>query len=125
MSGLSHGREVVSFRAGGQPASELKIPGQSDYAPVRLARGITTDAAFQAWASQVGADVSRKEMQIELYDQAGELALRFDLHKCWPSEYTALPELDSSGDTVALASLTLEHEGWERDASVRPPAASS
>jgi phage tail-like protein len=102
------------------PPAARKIPGQSDYQPVRLERGITTDTAFEQWASMIWSDLPdfRKEMQIELYDQSGSLALRFNLHSCWPSEYTALPELDSEANTVALASLTLEHEGWERDESV-------
>ena len=61
-------------------------------------------------------------MQIELYDQAGQIVLRYNLHNCWPSEYTALPELDSETNATALASMTIEHEGWDRDPSVEPPA---
>jgi phage tail-like protein len=135
VSGLTRKTEVVSFRAGGQPQSTLKIPGQEDYAPVRLERGITTDAAFEDWArtmwshpntSALGSEVAladfRREMQIEAHNQAGELVLRYLLHNCWASEYTALPELDSEANTVALASMTIEHEGWERDASAEPPS---
>jgi phage tail-like protein len=127
VSGLGHKTEAISFHAGEQPQGALKIPGQTDYEPVRLQRGITTDAAFETWASQMWATPNtetlaseadlasfRKDIQIELYDQSGRLALRYLLHNCWPSEYTAMPELDSEDNTVALASLTLEHEGWER-----------
>ena len=46
--------------------------------------------------------------------------LRYNLYNCWPSEYTALPDLDSEANTVALASMTIEHEGWDRDLSVKP-----
>ena len=112
-------------------AIHLKIPGQTDYQPVRLERGITTDSAFQDWANlmwdypntqQLGNETqlatSRKPMQIELYDQQRILALRYNLYHCWPSEYTALPELNSEANVVALASMTIEHEGWERDTSV-------
>ena len=59
-------------------------------------------------------------MQIALYGQAGRLLLRYSLCNCWPSEYTALPDLDSEANTVALASMTIEHEGWDRDLSVKP-----
>jgi phage tail-like protein len=137
VSGLTRRTQVVSFDAGGQPQSAVKIPGQTDYEPVRLARGITTNRAFEEWAAmtwcypntqQLGNEVAlatfRKPMQIELHDQQGTLALRYNLYYCWPSEYTALPELDTDADTVALASMTIEHEGWDRDMSVvYPPTA--
>jgi phage tail-like protein len=134
VSGLTRETQVVSFHAGGQPQSAVKIPGQTTYEPVRLARGITTDTAFENWAStmwsypntaKLGNQMSmadfRKPMQIELYNQAGQLTLRYNLYNCWPSEYTALPDLDSEANTVALASLTIEHEGWDRDTTVTPP----
>src|SRR5437764_3256187 len=108
VSGLTRKTEVVSFHAGGQPQSSFKIPGQTDYEPVRLSRGITTDTAFETWANmmwfypntqklgnEVDLDHFRQPMQIELYDQAGRLLLRYNLYNCWPSEYTALPDLDS------------------------------
>jgi phage tail-like protein len=75
--------------------------------------------------SKLGNEVSledfRKPMEIELYNQAGAIVLRWHLHNCWLSEYTTLPDLDSEANAVALQSLTIEHEGWERDTSVTPP----
>lgn len=137
VSGLSRQTAVVSFHAGGQPQSALKIPGQTDYQPVRLERGITMDTAFEDWANliwnypntqQLGNETQvgkfRKPMQIELYDQQGVVALRYNLYNCWPSEYTALPELQGDANVVALASMTIEHEGWDRDTSVQYPLAS-
>jgi phage tail-like protein len=126
------------WRAGhpavGRPPGSMKIPCQTDYEPVRLRRGITRDSEFVEWAglvafypntSQIGNQSSlaefRKPMQIELYGQAGQLVMRYDLYNCWPSEYDALPELAGDGSTVAIASMTIEHEGWDRDASVTPP----
>jgi phage tail-like protein len=101
---------------------------------VRLQRGITTDSEFVEWAtlsasypntSQLGDQVSlkdfRKPMQIELYNQAGQLVLRYELYNCWPSEYVALAELDGDANVVAMASMTIEHEGWDRGTSVTPP----
>lgn len=135
VTGLTRSTQVVNFRSGGQPQSSFKIPGQTDYTPVTLERGITTDPAFEQWANKIwsypntnqfGSEVSladfRKNIQIELYNQAGQLAIRYNLYRCWPSEYTALPELQAEANVVALASLTLQHEGWDRDTSVQPPA---
>lgn len=137
VSGLSRRTAVVSFHAGGQPQSALKIPGQTDYEPVRLERGITTDTAFEDWANlmwnypntqQLGSQTQlgkfRKPMQIEVYDQQGIVALRYNLYHCWPSEYTALPDLNGEANVVALASMTIEHEGWDRDTSVQYPPSS-
>jgi phage tail-like protein len=116
------------------PAPGRTIPGQADSAPVRLERGIITDAAFERWAemdwswpntSALGQETSvadfRKPMQIELYDEAGQIVLRYNLNNCWASEYTAMPELDADSNEVALESMTIQHEGWERDPSVAPP----
>lgn len=135
VSGLTRRTQVVSFHAGGQARTAYKIPGQTDYEPVVLERGITTDTVFEQWASkvwsypdsaQLGNEMSlkdfRKNMQIELYNQAGAVVLRYNLYNCWPSEYTALPELNGGGNAVALATLTIEHEGWDRDTSLTPPS---
>jgi phage tail-like protein len=137
VSGLTRRTRVVTSDVGGQPENHLEIPGQTDYEPVRLSRGITTDRSFEEWANlewsspdlqpprndtQLAA--SPKSMQIELYDQAGDLTARYNLYHCWPSEYTALPDLSGEANTVALASMTIEHEGWERDTSVVFPPSS-
>ena|SRR5581483_9467422 len=134
VSGLTRKTEVVSFHAGGQATSAFKIPGQTDYEPIRLTRGITTDTAFEDWATfvwtypnslQMGSEMDltkfRKPMQIELYNQAGVIVIRYNIYNCWPSEYTPLPDLDSEANAVALASMTIEHEGWDRDKSVQAP----
>ena len=135
VSGLSRSTQVVAFHAGGQPQSAFKLPGQTDFAPITLQRGITTDTAFEQWANmvwyypdtgQLGNQFNtlasfRKNIQIELYNQSGQLALRYNVYNCWPSEFTSLPDLQSEANVVAIASLTLQHEGWDRDLTVQPP----
>ena len=111
VSGLPRGAEA-------QPASALEIPGQSEFPPVTLSRGITTNAAFEAWASSMAPEPERQAMQIELYDEVAELVMRFELRHCRPGNFMALPDLDAAGNTVAIQSLTIEHEGAERDPSV-------
>jgi phage tail-like protein len=125
VSGLIHATQIISVRHGQEPPRTPTIPGQTDYQPVRLQRGITTDRTFGDWANtqKLGHETQlatpRKPMQIELHDQHGGLVLRFNLYGCWPSQYAALPELDNTeADAVGLASMTIEHEGWERDPSV-------
>ena len=123
---------MVEHREGGDPSSVRKSPGQSKYEPITLERGVTHDPDFEAWANKVwaygsglGAEISladfRKDIMIELYNEAGQLALRYNVFRCWVSEFQALPELDASGNAVAIQTLKLEHEGYERDMAVAEP----
>lgn len=130
VGGLTRTSQVVSHREGGDAHSMRKTPGQRDFEPITLERGVTHDLAFQQWANKVwdytnsetlGREVSlkdfRKDIIIELYDIAGQKVTAYNVYRCWPSEYTALPELDAMGNAVAIQSLKLENEGWERDTS--------
>lgn len=124
--------DVVEHRSGGDPSTVLKSPGQAKFEPITLERGVTHDPEFEKWASKVwrfgaglGSEVSladfRKDILLEMYNEAGQLALSFKVYRCWVSEYQALPELDASGNAVAIETLTLQNEGWERDTSVTEP----
>ena len=132
VSALKRMTEVVKHREGGDPSSSRKSPGQSDYEAVTLERGVTHDPEFERWANKVwnygsglGQETSlkdfRKDIIIELYNEAGQVAIAYKVYRCWPSEYQALPELDASGNAVAIQTLKLETEGWERDFDVTEP----
>ena len=90
---------------------------------------MTHDPEFEAWAAKVwqisaelGAEVSlrdfRKDLILELYNEAGQLAISYKIYRAWVSEYLALPDLDSNGNAVAIQHLILENEGWDRDVAV-------
>lgn len=130
---LKRSTEAVKHRSGGDSSSEYSSPGQSKYDPITLERGVTHDIEFEQWANKVwnyssglGAEVSlkdfRKDLILEMYNEAGQLVIAYKIYRCWVSEYTALPELDASANAVAIQSITLENEGWERDVSVTEPA---
>ena len=132
VSGLKRTTEVVKHREGGDPSTERKSPGRTNYDPIVLERGRTHDTAFEEWANKVwtlgagpGAEESladfRKDIAIELYNEAGQLVMAFKVYRCWPSEYVPFGELDANGSAVAFEHLTLENEGWERDTSVTEP----
>ena len=130
---LSRSTEVVEHREGGDPSTVRKSPGQSKYEAISLERGVTHDKDFEQWANKVwnwgsglGAEVSladfRKDLIIEFYNEAGQLAIAYKVYRCWPSEYQALPELDASANAVAIQTLILQNEGWERDYEVNEPS---
>jgi len=64
----------------------------------------------------------RKDLTIQLLNEAGQVAIAYKVYRCWPSEFCALPDLDASSNAVAIQSLKIEHEGWERDTDVPEPA---
>ena len=129
---LKRTTEVVEHREGGDPSTVRKSPGQTKYEPITLERGVTHDEEFEKWAARVwdlgsglGAEVSlknfRKNMILEFYNEAGQLAIAYKIYNCWVSEYQALPELDAAANVVAIQHIKLEHEGWERDVEVTEP----
>ena len=124
ISALRRTTEVVEHREGGDPSSSRKSPGRTEFEAITLERGVTHDPEFTAWANKVwavgtglGAEMSlkefRKDIIIEFYNEAGDLALAYKVYRCWVSEYQALPELDAHTNTTAIESITLENEGWE------------
>jgi len=132
VSALKRTTEVVCHREGGDPSSQRRSPGQTSYEPIVLVRGRTHDMEFEQWANKVwnygsglGSEVSlkdfRKDILIELYNEAGQLVLAFKVYRCWPSDYIALSDLDAGNTSVAFESITLQHEGWERDDEVVEP----
>lgn len=133
VSALKRTTEVVTHREGGDPSMVRKSPGQTKYEPVTLERGVTHDTEFEVWANKVwnfgsglGSEVSladfRKDIIIDVYNEAGQLAISYKLYRCWVSEYQALPGLDASSNAVAIQTIKLENEGWERDTAVVEPA---
>lgn len=132
VGGLKRSTEVVEHREGGDPSTSRKSPGRTKYDAISLERGVTHDQEFEQWANKVwnfgsglGAEVSlrdfRKDVIIELYNEAGQLALAYRVFRAWVSEYQALPDLDANANAVAIQSLKLENEGWERDDDVVEP----
>jgi phage tail-like protein len=130
---LKRTTEVVKHREGGDPSSSRKSPGRTEYEAVTLERGVTHDTEFEGWANKVwnfgagaGSEVSlrdfRKDITLEVYNEAGQLALAYKIFRCWVSEFQATPELDANANAVAIQTLKLENEGWERDYDVPEPA---
>ena len=136
ISGLKRTTEVIEHREGGDPSSPRKSPGRTTYDPITIERGVTHDLEFEQWANRVwnfgsalGAEVSlkdfRKDIIIELYNEAGQLAIAYKLYRCWVSAYQALPDLDANNSAVLIQQITVENEGWERDYAVMEPTEQS
>ena len=133
VSSLKRTTEVVEHREGGDPSTSRKSPGRTKFEAITLERGVTHDTEFEKWANKVwnfgaglGSEVSlkdfRKDLIIELYNEAGQLAISYKVFRAWVSEFQSLPDLDANANAVAIQTLKLENEGWERDYDVVEPA---
>ncbi|MDP8889386.1 MAG: phage tail protein [Thermoproteota archaeon] len=133
MTPLKRTTKPIEHREGGDPSTNRKSPGRTTYDAITLSRGVTHDLEFEKWANKVwnlgnnlGAEVSlkdfRKDIIVEVLNEAGQVAIQYNVFRCWVSEYQSLPEMDANADAVAIQTIKLENEGWERDESVTEPS---
>ena len=133
VSALKRTTDLVEHREGGDPSTSRKSPARTKYDAITLDRGVTHDTEFEKWANKVwnfgsglGAEVSlkdfRKDIIIEMYNEAGQLALAYKVYRCWVSEFQALPDLDANANAVAIQHIKLENEGWKRDDETPEPS---
>jgi len=130
VGGLKRSSDVIEYKEGGNTIIRKGL-GRTKYEPITLERGVTHDKDFEDWANAAqvldkgAASQSlknlRKEIRIELLNEAGQPVHRYIIHRCWVSEYQALPDLDAGGNAVALEHIKLENEGWEHDLSLSEP----
>ena len=132
VSMLKRTTEVVKHREGGDPSSSRKSPGRTEYEAITLERGVTHDVEFETWANKVwnygaglGVEVSlkdfRKDLILEVYNEAGQLAIAYKVYRCWVSEFQATSDLDANANAVLIQHIKLENEGWQRDVEVSEP----
>jgi phage tail-like protein len=126
VGGLKKTTEVVKHREGADPSTSRKSPGRTEFEAITLERGITADREFEKWANQVwffqaqapgesALGNFRRDITIELRNEAGQPVLRYFVYRCWVSEYQAMPDLDANANAVAIEHIKIENEGWKRD----------
>ena len=117
---------------GGDPSTSRKSPARTKYDAITLERGVTHDTEFEKWANKVwdlgaglGSEVSladfRKDIILDLFNEAGQKVISYKVYRCWVSEYQAMPYLDANAGAIAIQHIKLENEGWERDQAVTEP----
>jgi phage tail-like protein len=134
MGALKKSTEAVTWRTGGDPSHERKLPGGTKYEPITLEQGLTHDPVFEEWANLVNSlegdkamslKKFRKNIVINVLNLQGTPVISYKVFRAWVSEYQALPDFDAGTmNTVGIQSIKLEHEGWERDAAVTEPSES-
>lgn len=130
VSVLKRSTELIEHREGGDPGSSRKLPVRSKFEAITLEHGVTHDPEFEQWVNKVwnfksgpDAEVSlkdfRKDIIIEMYNEAGQLVVTYKVYRCWVSKFQALPDLDANANAVAIQTIKLENEGWEREDEVK------
>lgn len=134
VSALKRSTEVVKHREAGDNSTDRKSPGRTTYEAITLERGLTHDPEFEKWANLVhpySGDTAmdlknfRKDVVLLFNNERGLTVKRYNLYRCWVSEFTAVPDLDANANAVAIESLKLENEGWERDEDTPEPEENS
>jgi phage tail-like protein len=127
MGSLKRSTEMVEWREAGENILSRKLPGKTKFEGVTLEAGVTYDTTFQDWADLVNDFKShslvnlvefRKNITVDMFNESGVKVISYNLYRCWPSEYQALPDLDAGANAVAITTLKLEVEWWDRDVAV-------
>jgi phage tail-like protein len=121
MTALKVTNETIEWRAGDSPKVVKKLLGRASYADVTLEKGLSDDPTFQDWANLAhhtdGDEATspatfRKDIRLQILNEAGQLQLEYTLKQCWVSEFQAAPDMDSNGKAVAISSIKLCYEGF-------------
>jgi phage tail-like protein len=137
VSGFKRTTEVIKHRSGGDPATSYKLPGRTEYDPVTLEGGVTASTVLEKWANKTwsfrnaagGLEQSlqdfRRDITIDVFDEAGQKVLSYQVFNCWVSEYQPVSDFDANANAVSIQHVKLENEGWVRDSDVvQPPEVS-
>jgi phage tail-like protein len=130
VTGLKRSSDVIEYKQGGDSIIRKGL-GRTKYDPITLERGVTHDTDFEDWANaaqkldkghaaQSLKDL-RRDIRIELLNEAGQPVLRYTFYRCWVSEYQPTSDLDAGANAVAIEHIKLENEGWERDLTLTEP----
>lgn len=129
VSGLNITTEVIPYREGGMNTTTQKMPGQSDFAPLTLSKGMAIgDAAMMDWMRQLftvqqgtgtgrsGQDF-RATVTINVLDHpvtvgVAPVKAQFKVYNAWPTA-VAFSDLDAGANAIVVQQMTLAHEGFE------------
>jgi phage tail-like protein len=112
--GLESETSVIEYRVGGESNTVRKLPGLTRYANIVLRRGVTQDADLWNWRKTVeDGRVERRNGSIILLDDDRAEVLRWNFLNGWISKWQG-PDLNASGNEVAIETIEIAHEGLER-----------
>lgn len=132
VSGLNVTTEVIPYREGGMNTTTQKMPGQSDFAPITLAKGLCIgDGAMILWMKELftvmqgtgtgkpgqdfRADLTVYVLDHPVTDRTVAKTPRkagFKVYNAWPTAIS-FSDLDAGANAIIVNQMTLAHEGWD------------
>jgi phage tail-like protein len=129
ISGLNITVDVIAYREGGYNTTTQKMPGQADFSPITLSRGVAVGNTQDiAWMSQLftvmqgsgntapGTDF-RRTVDIQILDHpvttsSVPVKAWFKVYNAWPTSI-AWSDLDAGANQLFISQLVLAHEGFD------------
>jgi phage tail-like protein len=128
VTGLSETTEIIPYREGGMNTTTRKMPGQTDYTPVSMSKGVIVgELAVLNWMNQLfdvvqGSQSTQQtdfRIDVDIYLLAHPWPgpnppkmAGWRLHNAWPTS-VAFSDLDAGANSISISQMTLAHEGWE------------
>ena len=109
--------DPIEYRDGNETPTVRKLAGLTTYGNLTLQWGTTPESTepfeWRTLVEQGKVDEARRSIAVVLLDEEGNSAARWEFRNAWPTQYDA-PDLDASGNEVAIESIEIAHEGMER-----------
>jgi phage tail-like protein len=130
VSGLSITTEVIPYREGGMNTTTQKMPGQSDFSPLTLSKGLATgQGEMWRWMKQLfvvmqgtqsgqPGEEFRHNVDIKVLDHptAGQRRAKvknwYRVFNAWPTS-VSFSDLDAGANAIIVQQMTLAHEGFD------------
>ena len=131
VSGMNITTEVISYREGAMNTTTQKMPGQSDFSPITLSRGLAVGNPVDLlWMAQLfkviqgtgkfGANNDfRSNIHLDVIGHpvttpTAPVVARFKVYNAWPTTLS-FSDLDAGASQLLVAQIALAHEGWDWD----------
>lgn len=129
VSGLNITVDVIAYREGGYNTTTQKMPGQADFSPITLSRGVAVGKTEDInWMSELftvmqgsgrtgpGHDF-RRTVDIQILDHpvtTSRVPVKawFRVYNAWPTS-VAWSDLDAGANQLFISQLVLAHEGFD------------
>lgn len=117
-SGLQVETELFEWQEGGRNEYTHRLPGRTKFSNLTLKHGIATPELWGWYSSSMWGKVKRYNISIVLYGYTGMRAIRWNVKDALPVKWIG-PTLKADASEVAVESIELIHNGFERTESER------
>lgn len=141
VSGLGMQTDIVAYRQGAYNVTSQKLPGQSDFGPIVLQKGLIPGdsnalqwigALFQVmqgtgnWSNDKDfrCNVDLLVIDHPVTTPTAAVKCAFRIYNAWPTQ-VSFTDLDAAGNGFLVTQMTLAHEGWAMNIADAPGSTST